>query len=147
MTVTEARNHVKHTFDALVKQAGADAAYSFIYQNEFIQSFFTHSDEPFNAMVSDLKQSDAEAVLYLLNYKIAELGGQTDFLTTSNKNKNKLLSLTEWAKERYENPPHINTLRHWAREGLIYPAPIIHGRSYRVKRSAKHYEQGTGLSA
>ncbi|WP_417642212.1 excisionase [Enterobacter kobei] len=29
-------------------------------------------------------------------------------------------------------PPSLSTLRRWAREGRIYPAPEIHGKEYKV---------------
>jgi len=44
----------------------------------------------------------------------------------------KLLNLQEWASRVYETPPSLSTLRRWAREGRIYPAPEIHGKEYKV---------------
>ncbi|EFT6240280.1 excisionase [Shigella flexneri] len=44
-----------------------------------------------------------------------------------------LVTLKTWGKLRYpDNPPSISTPRRWARNGNIYPAPELHGRSYRV---------------
>ncbi|AXD33176.1 excisionase [Salmonella enterica] len=44
-----------------------------------------------------------------------------------------LVTLKEWGKLIYrDNPPSVSTLRRWARNGNIYPAPEKHGRSYRV---------------
>ncbi|MCW8156713.1 excisionase [Stutzerimonas stutzeri] len=54
-----------------------------------------------------------------------------------------LLTLEEWARQTYETPPTLNTLRRWAREGFIYPAPEKHGRSYFVCPSARYIEPST----
>ncbi|WP_312939443.1 excisionase [Stutzerimonas balearica] len=54
-----------------------------------------------------------------------------------------LLTLEEWAKQTYETPPTLNTLRRWARDGFIYPAPEKHGRSYFVSPSARYIEPRT----
>lgn len=44
-----------------------------------------------------------------------------------------LITLETWGKRTYpDNPPPLTTLRRWARNGNIYPAPEKHGRSYRV---------------
>jgi len=51
-----------------------------------------------------------------------------------------LLTLEEWAKQTYETPPAMNTLRRWAREGLIQPPPEKHGRSYFVSPTARYVE-------
>lgn len=48
----------------------------------------------------------------------------------------KLMSLESWAKARYEDPPPIGTLRKWARNGNIYPAPEKEGTQYRVRPDA-----------
>lgn len=49
----------------------------------------------------------------------------------------KLLTLEEWSKETYKSKqPSIKTLRRWARNGNIYPAPEKHGREYRVQPEA-----------
>ena len=48
-----------------------------------------------------------------------------------------LLTLSEWDKLVYKNNSHsLNTLRRWARDGYIYPAPQKHGREYLVEKSA-----------
>jgi predicted site-specific integrase-resolvase len=51
-----------------------------------------------------------------------------------------LLTLQEWANHAYETPPALNTLRRWAREGRIQPAPEKHGRSYFVQPEARYVE-------
>ncbi|ENL7643230.1 excisionase [Enterobacter hormaechei] len=48
----------------------------------------------------------------------------------------KLLNLQEWAAEVYTTPPSLSTLRRWAREGRIYPAPELHGKEYKVQPDA-----------
>ncbi|MFJ2714932.1 excisionase [Pseudomonas sp. NPDC087346] len=50
------------------------------------------------------------------------------------------LTLAEWAEEHFRTPPSPNTLRKWAREGRIKPAPIKHGRCYYVEPSARYCE-------
>ena len=51
----------------------------------------------------------------------------------------KLLTLEEWAKTVYgERPPAVGTLRRWARDALIYPAPQKQGRAYFVLESARY---------
>lgn len=63
-----------------------------------------------------------------------------------------LLTLDEWASEHFRTPPSSGTLRKWAREGRISPAPVKHGRSYYVEPGAhyiepsKHQATPTGLS-
>ncbi|MDR6770403.1 excisionase [Azospirillum sp. BE72] len=50
----------------------------------------------------------------------------------------KLLTLPEWAERVYgDNPPSLATLRRWARDCRIYPAPERHGRSYYLPASAR----------
>lgn len=51
------------------------------------------------------------------------------------------LSLELWAKRNYDPPPHIDTLRGWARTGKIYPAPIKVGRAYYVDENAVHISE------
>lgn len=51
-----------------------------------------------------------------------------------------LATLEEWAAENFKTPPSTNTLRKWAREGSIQPAPVKHGRSYYVELDAKYKE-------
>ncbi|HIH4878300.1 excisionase [Citrobacter sp. Cf079] len=48
----------------------------------------------------------------------------------------KLLNLLEWANSTYSTPPSLSTLRRWAREGRIYPAPELHGKEYKVQPDA-----------
>ncbi|SAM35803.1 excisionase [Pseudomonas sp. 1 R 17] len=50
------------------------------------------------------------------------------------------VTLDEWAAAEFKTPPSPNTLRKWAREGRIAPAPIKHGRSYYVESDA-HYKE------
>lgn len=54
--------------------------------------------------------------------------------------KKPLVPLTEWARQTYsaEMLPCINTLRKWAREAMIQPAPQRHGRSYYVDPDARY---------
>jgi len=53
----------------------------------------------------------------------------------------KLLTLEQWADAVYgDNRPHIVTLRRWASEGKIYPAPEKHGRSYFVQPDARYID-------
>lgn len=50
-----------------------------------------------------------------------------------------LVLLTTWAKMTYQDcPPCLNTLRKWAREALIQPAPQRHGRAYYVSPDARY---------
>lgn len=49
------------------------------------------------------------------------------------------LTLAEWAAEHFRTPPSANTLRRWAREGLISPNPIKHGRNYYVESNAHYF--------
>jgi hypothetical protein len=50
-----------------------------------------------------------------------------------------LVLLTTWARMTYQDcPPCLNTLRKWAREALIQPAPQRHGRAYYVSPDAKY---------
>lgn len=51
-----------------------------------------------------------------------------------------LVTLEEWAAEEFKTPPSPNTLRKWARERRISPAPVKHGRTYYVESDA-HYQQ------
>lgn len=49
------------------------------------------------------------------------------------------LSLEDWARAEYgDSAPGIDTLRRWARDARISPAPEKHGRTYMVKRGAKY---------
>lgn len=50
------------------------------------------------------------------------------------------VTLDEWATDQFRTPPSQSTLRKWAREGRIAPAPVKHGRSYYVESDA-HYSE------
>ncbi len=51
----------------------------------------------------------------------------------------KLITLEAWASATYgEASPHINTLRRWARDSLIVPAPEKHGRTYYLRPDARY---------
>lgn len=51
----------------------------------------------------------------------------------------RLITLEAWAIATYGgHSPHINTLRRWARDALIVPAPEKHGRTYYVSPSARY---------
>jgi len=49
----------------------------------------------------------------------------------------KKIPLTEWAARRYEPPPPLFTLRRWARDGEIQPAPELAGKAYYVLETAE----------
>jgi len=53
------------------------------------------------------------------------------------------LSLEKWAEANFDPVPTLNTLRRWAREAKIFPAPVNHGRSYYVEPDAQYIEPGT----
>lgn len=56
----------------------------------------------------------------------------------------KLITLEAWAAATYgEASPHINTLRKWARDALIVPAPEKHGRTYYVRPDARYFDYRT----
>lgn len=50
------------------------------------------------------------------------------------------VTLDQWAADQFRTPPSANTLRKWAREGRIAPAPVKHGRSYYVEAEAQYRE-------
>lgn len=51
----------------------------------------------------------------------------------------RLMSLERWAEQKYgDDSPSIGTLRRWARDGKIYPAPVKQGRSYFVQPDAEY---------
>lgn len=52
----------------------------------------------------------------------------------------KLLNLQEWANTTYSTPPSLSTLRRWAREGRIFPAPELHGKEYKVQPDATYVD-------
>lgn len=52
-----------------------------------------------------------------------------------------LVPLEIWAHSIYgSRAPVLNTLRRWAREGKIQPAPKKHGRTYFVQANAEYVE-------
>ena len=53
----------------------------------------------------------------------------------------KLQTLEDWARTTYgESGPAIATLRRWAREARIHPAPVKHGRTYFVQPDAAYLD-------
>lgn len=59
----------------------------------------------------------------------------------------RLITLERWAEATYgDDAPHVNTLRRWARDGLILPAPEKHGRTYYVRPDA-HYVDPRSIDA
>jgi predicted site-specific integrase-resolvase len=52
----------------------------------------------------------------------------------------KKVTLEKWAESSMEPAPTLNTLRKWAREGRICPAPVKCGRSYYVDPEAEYTE-------
>lgn len=55
--------------------------------------------------------------------------------------KIQLMRLERWAVEKYgEDQPSIHTLRRWARDGRIFPAPVKQGRSYYVQPEAEYLD-------
>jgi hypothetical protein len=48
------------------------------------------------------------------------------------------LTLQQWAAKKFSKPPHVNTLRRWAKDGMIVPQPILFGREYHVKPDARY---------
>jgi hypothetical protein len=56
-----------------------------------------------------------------------------------------LVLLTTWAQQNYKDAvPCLNTLRKWARDALIQPAPQRHGRAYYVDPDARYVPQRRG---
>lgn len=51
------------------------------------------------------------------------------------------LTLQEWAARKFSKPPHVNTLRRWANDGLIIPQPVKFGREFHVKPDARYIEE------
>lgn len=49
----------------------------------------------------------------------------------------KKILLVEWASRRYDPPPPLFTLRRWARDGEIQPAPEKAGKHYYVLEQAE----------
>ncbi|HKK06538.1 MAG TPA: excisionase [Gammaproteobacteria bacterium] len=50
----------------------------------------------------------------------------------------KQIPLQDWAERHFDPPPSIRTLRRWARQGRIAPAPELVGREYRVREDAAY---------
>jgi hypothetical protein len=54
------------------------------------------------------------------------------------------IPLTDWAARAFPvRTPHIQTLRRWARDGNIRPAPIKAGRQYYVAPDAEYMDTET----
>lgn len=51
----------------------------------------------------------------------------------------RLISLELWSA-RFQPQPHIKTVRRWAREAKIVPAPKKVGRSYYVEEDAQYVD-------
>lgn len=52
-----------------------------------------------------------------------------------------LTTLEAWASAKFgEHAPCVGTLRRWARDGKIYPAPKKHGRAYYVSERAQYVD-------
>lgn len=51
------------------------------------------------------------------------------------------ITLEQWASRHYSKPPAIATLRHWAKGGLIQPAPVKVGRQWFVEPDAEYTRQ------
>lgn len=52
----------------------------------------------------------------------------------------KLMKLKKWWSLNYEAPYEAKTVRKWAKEGKLVPAPIKHGRPYYIRGDARHIE-------
>lgn len=51
------------------------------------------------------------------------------------------MTLRNWARFTYGvESPSVHTLRAWARQGRIWPAPMRHGRSYYVEQDATYVD-------
>lgn len=49
------------------------------------------------------------------------------------------ITLRRWAYQQYGvEAPHIKTLRRWAREGKLFPAPRKDGRTYYIDQNAQY---------
>lgn len=52
-----------------------------------------------------------------------------------------LITLEDWARQIYgDAAPAIATLRRWARDARIHPAPQKHGRTYFVLPTARYVD-------
>ncbi len=55
-----------------------------------------------------------------------------------------LITLHEWLALMYgDRPPHLKTVRRWAREHKIQPPPEKHGRAYYVRPDARYDVEGS----
>ncbi len=53
----------------------------------------------------------------------------------------KLITLKQWAELNFDPPPSLNTVRRWARDGLLSPTPTKHGRAYYIQPDARYLPQ------
>lgn len=51
------------------------------------------------------------------------------------------ITLQEWARRKFAKPPHGNTLRRWAADGMIVPKPFKIGRDFHVLPTARHVDE------
>ena len=56
----------------------------------------------------------------------------------------KRITLEAWAAANFDPAPTMPTLRAWARQGRIHPAPVKAGRTWYVEESAQY---GTAQAA
>ena len=54
------------------------------------------------------------------------------------------LLLTDWAAKHYSPPPPLFTLRRWARDGEIWPAPEKAGKHWYVDEAATRIAHTAG---
>lgn len=47
------------------------------------------------------------------------------------------ITLKAWAAARYDPPPSLWTLRRWAREHELHPAPELVGKTYYIDENAR----------
>lgn len=57
------------------------------------------------------------------------------------------ITLNEWARRKFVNPPHRNTLHRWATDGRIQPRPFKAGSATWVSPDATFLEVGPPLPA
>lgn len=51
------------------------------------------------------------------------------------------ITLHAWAERKFAEMPHANTLRRWAQNGSIVPAPWKCGTEYMVTPDARHVNE------
>ena len=51
-----------------------------------------------------------------------------------------MLTLEEWAADKYRTPPSAGTLYTWIKDGRIQPKPVKHGKRYYVESDAAYVE-------